>query len=109
MTNTEPKSREQWYQLIEAQKKSNLSQTEFCKQKGLILWRFTYHLRQYRKQNKCNSLSECPSFSPVVIPKAANTSPTEIQIDLPNGFRCQVTSPIQPEQLKNIIGVLLSC
>jgi hypothetical protein len=41
--DTQPTSREEWFTLIDEQAASGLSQTEFCKQRNLILCRFTYY------------------------------------------------------------------
>jgi hypothetical protein len=106
--NSQQKTREEWYLHIEEHKKSGLTQVEFCKQKGLVLANFVYYLQQYRKQNNILS-KESHSFSPVVVQTQNNSSSNEIKIDLPNGFRCQVSCNTHPDQLKKILGVLLLC
>jgi hypothetical protein len=108
-SDNQPKTREEWYALVETQRKSNLTQLEFCKQNALISCRFSYYSQLYRKQHLKQSFDDVPSFSPVVINKPAASISNEIKIDLPNDLRCQAPSHISPEQLKKIIGALLSC
>lgn len=103
----QPTTREEWYSLIEEYKSSSLTQVNFCKQKSLILARFAYYLQQYRKKDQ-GKLSQSPAFNEVIV-KEGNSSQGEIKIELPNGFRCQVSSNIYPEQLKKILGAILTC
>lgn len=104
-----PKSRTEWFALVKEFEQSDITQTDFCKQKGLILGRFTYYVRIYRKDMKPAPTCESPSFSQVVVKQPPIASQSEIKIELPNGFRCQVPSSISPEALKKIVGALLSC
>lgn len=45
----------------------------------------------------------------MVVSKSDSSLQNEIKIELPNGFRCQVSCDIPPEVLKKIMGALLSC
>ncbi len=103
-----PKSRPEWFALVKEFEQSNTTQINFCKQRGLILARFTYYVQIYRKNIQPTSKQEAPSFSQV-INQPFGSSQHEIKIDLPNGFRCQIQSSILPETLKKIMGALLSC
>jgi len=103
----EPKNRDEWFTLIKEYESSKQTKANFCRQKNLIISRFSYYFQQYQKKN--NLVQESPSFSPVTISQLTNSSQHEIKIELPNGFRCQVLSTISPEALKKIIGALLSC
>lgn len=105
----EPKGRNDWFLLIEEYESSKQTRSEFCRQKGLIISRFSYYLHSYRKKNNSSINKEAPSFSQVTISQPASSSNQEIKIELPNGFRCQVPFSISPEALKKIMGALLSC
>ena len=108
--NEGPKTREEWQISIVAFHNSGLTQKEFCKRNGLILARFVYYLQLHRKkQYQINPTQETASFSEVVVKKSVNSSHDEIKIELPNGFRCYVACNIQPDQLKKILGALLTC
>ncbi len=100
--DNQPKTREEWFKLVAAQAASGLSQTESCKQKNLVLCRFSYYKTQ-RIPTQTKSL-----FSQIKVnqdtPNAGN-----IKIDLPNGFCCHIPSTISAEKLKTIIGVLILC
>ena len=104
-----PASRVQWRTVIESYQNSNLSQKQFCIEQGLVHHCFVYYLRQYRKQTQTLSLNKSPSFSNVIINPPHKSVMHEVKIELPNGFRCQMPCTVPSEQLKNIIGALLSC
>ncbi len=104
-----PTSRAEWFLIIEEYQNSNLTQSEFCKQNNVVLAKFVYYLQIYRKQNNIKSQKEKPSFSEISISQPISSAASEIKIELPNGFRCQVPSSISPEVLKKILGALLSC
>jgi hypothetical protein len=105
--SNQPKTREEWFKLIEEYKKSGLKQSIFCKQKELVPSRLSYYFQRYHQQQK-NTALQPPSFSQVMV-QLPTPSVNEIKIELPNGFRCFVPSNIQPEQLKRMLGVLLTC
>jgi hypothetical protein len=102
-------TRQQWFDLVEEHKNSGLSQTEFCRQKSLNLCRFGYYIKKTREQTNILATPNLPIFSQVKIEADLNPKQNEIKIELPNGFKCQLSSSIQPEQLKKILGALLSC
>lgn len=104
--DTQPKSRSEWFVFVDEQATSGISQTEFCKQRNLILYHFNYY-KKLRMRNRTSIPQE--SFSPVVIRPDKKPSTSEVKIDLPNGFCCHLPSSIPAEQLKQIISVLLSC
>lgn len=60
--NDQPKTREEWFKLIEEYKKSGLKQSTFCKQRDLVPSRFSYYFQRYCKQQK-NTSPRLPSFS----------------------------------------------
>jgi hypothetical protein len=82
-----PKNRTAWFTLVEEFEQSNLTQINFCKQKGLILSRFTYYVQLYRQINT-SSKQKAPTFSPVLVSSSTPSVATDIKIELPNGFRC---------------------
>jgi hypothetical protein len=104
-----PKTRSEWFALVKEFERSHTTQINFCKQKGLILGRFTYYVQVYRKDTNPTPKKEAPSFSQVVVNQPLSSSQYEIKIELPNGFRCQVPSNMSSEALKKIVGALLSC
>lgn len=102
-------SRKQWFLLVEEHAQSNLTQKEFCKEKDLSLVRFGYYAQRYRKQNVNKELLQPSTFSEVFVQSKPNSITHEIKIELPNGFRCNVSSAIQADHLKKILGAILSC
>lgn len=99
---------EKWRSLIEEQEKSDLSQGEFCKQKGITLSQLGYYrgiLKEKNSQLKKDKLK----FSPVIIKKSESPSSAEIKINLPNGFKCSFPVSIESAQIKKFIEVLLAC
>ena len=99
--DNQPKTREEWFKVVDAQAASGLSQTEFCKQHNLIMCRFSYYKAQ-RTPIQPKGL-----FSQVKVNQ--DTSAGNIKIDLPNGFCCHIPSTISAEKLKTIIGALILC
>jgi hypothetical protein len=102
ITDPQPKTREEWFSLVDEQATSGLSQKEFCSQRNLILCRFSYY--------KTQRVSKKPqaSFSPVKFHQATSIS-SVVKIDLPNGFCCHVPNTVSAENLKSIISVLMLC
>lgn len=109
MNDDQSLSRTQWYALVEEHEKSGLTQTEFCKQKSVSLCRFGYYVKKYRDRNTEITSSSVPSFSQINVQAKSNSLPNEMKIELPNGFKCHVPWNVQAEQLKKILGALLSC
>jgi hypothetical protein len=99
--DTQPKTRDDWFTLIDEQQASGLSQTEFCKQRNLILCRFTYY-KKIRTQS-----APAGTFTPVKVRQEQSPSVGVIKIDLPNGFCCHVPSAVPADKLKSIIGALM--
>lgn len=95
--------RAEWFALIDEQAASGLSQTEFCKQRNLVLCRFGY----YKKLRASEIDQSRASFSPVVVNQGQVIG--DIKIEMPNGFICHVPVGISPEKLKQIMGALISC
>lgn len=100
---TQPNSREEWFNHVEQQEKSDLNGEAYCKHHGLIKARFFYYRKLYRKPEKS------PVFTPVVAMPPSNSTSSEVKIELPNGFRCFIPSQINNTQLKQLIGILLAC
>lgn len=104
-----PKNRSEWFLLVDEHQNSRLTHANFCKEKNISLAKFSYYLKIYRKLNNMPIKKEKPLFSEVLIPKTISLSAAEIKIELPNGFKCQVSSAVSPDAFKKILGVLLSC
>lgn len=99
-------SPENWLALIEEQQKSGLSQKAFCQQNNLVLSQFVYYRLRHLKQK--TGLNPVAGFVPVnVIPSESKAS--EIKVVLPNGFQCSFSSSLDINQLKSLMGVLLTC
>jgi hypothetical protein len=96
-----------WFSYIEEQEKSGISQVEFCKQKQLSTCQFSYYRGLHIKSR--NEQKSEPSFTPIAIKQKLSTNIDPINIELPNGFRCQVASNINADQLRAVLGVLLQC
>ena len=102
-----------WYELIEQQEKSGLSQTEFCKLHDLSKSNFVY----YKGVIKSKSVIEehkikgelSPVFSAVQIKRPESNAASDIKIILPNGFQCFISSALDMSQVKRLMEALLSC
>lgn len=103
----QPKTREEWFALVNEYENSNFTQAEFCKKRNLTLHKFVYYRQQLRSQNVKSTTEH--SFTPVVVNQAHKASSSEIKIELPNGFSCYVSSTISPDYLKKLLGAILSC
>lgn len=100
--------REQWLAIVEKQKKSGLSQTEYCKQNNLIISQFTY----YRGLIKASERRVSPKsnvFTPIKIQKTEQCSTADICVLLPNGFQCFIPTHTDASQIKRLMEALLSC
>jgi hypothetical protein len=100
-------TRADWFGYIKEQEESGISQVEFCKQKELSASQFSYYRSLHIKSLNQKKIE--PSFTPIAIKQKISTNIDPISIELPNGFRCQVTSDITADQLKTVIGALLQC
>ena len=107
--DNEPKNRAEWFLTVEAYQRSNLTQVEFCKQNNLILAKFAYYLQAYRRKDNPQIPKVTPSFSKITLRGPSNSSGQDIKIELPNGFRCEISSSLSAEVIKRIVGALLSC
>lgn len=99
---------EKWKLLIEEQEKSGLFQSEFCKQKGITVAQLGYY-RGIIKGKNSSPAKPKPTFSAVTIQKPESKKIEEIQIILPNGFKCLFPALLESTQIKKVIEVLLSC
>lgn len=100
---------EQWRVLIDEQAKSGLSQSEFCKQRKLILSQFFYYRNRLVKTEQKNKPATVSSFVPIQLNHAETKMNSEIKLWLPNGFQCAFPSHIDAQQAKHWLEVLLSC
>ncbi len=98
--------REKWKAIIEEQERSGLSQEEFCKQHNLSPSSLAYYRRIYRHKSH-QPKKVLGSFAQVNISKP--TSINEIRLSLPNGFQCAIPCELDGGQIKELIGILLSC
>ena len=97
-----------WHALIEEQQKSGLSRKNFCEKNNLVLSQFTYYLKQIKLTGVVNN-PEPQLFSPVQIQKNVSNPVRDIQIVLPNGFRCIFPYEVEAFTIKNYVEILLSC
>lgn len=104
--NNQPKTREDWFNLVKAHTDSPLSQAEFCKERNLKPHQFCYYRRQYFLKFETPIKKE---FTPMVVNPTKNNHVSDIKIELPNGFSCYVATHISSEILKKLISTLLSC
>ncbi|HVY53741.1 MAG TPA: hypothetical protein VHA13_04405, partial [Gammaproteobacteria bacterium] len=96
-----------WQALIEEQEKSGLSQSEFCRQRDIVLSQFSYYRGLLKANNRVQSRKQ-ELFSSVQL-KKLETKSDEIKIVLPNGFQCHVPASIDTTQIKKLMETLLSC
>jgi hypothetical protein len=102
---TNQQKRGKWKALIEEQKHSGLSQSEFCKKHNLSPSTFNYYLDIFHgKQQPTKSPG---TFASVSISKPSNAH--EIRLTLPNGFQCTFPTELELSRIKELLGLLLSC
>lgn len=109
MTNESQDTRKiDWEPLIAEQEKSDLSQKDFCMERGIVLSRFVYHRCSIK--NKGKEVVKRPSFKPVkIVKKDESVVAGDIRLSLPNGFQCSFSSILDPAQIKKLVETLLSC
>lgn len=105
--NKQPKTREEWFSLVLEHKDSKLTQADFCKEKNIKPHQLSYYRQQYYL--KMGKPKDDFPFSQVVLNSAKTQAQTEIKIELPNGFICYVSSSTSSDNLKRLIGILMSC
>ncbi|MGE0207477.1 MAG: hypothetical protein AB7R69_06540, partial [Candidatus Babeliales bacterium] len=100
-----------WRALVEEQQKSGLSQTDFCKQHGIVLSQFTYYYLQVKPKSKLPvKMNTSNSFVPVSVRAETTSTPmTEVRVFMPNGLQCVLPSLAPAEEVKRLIRMLLSC
>jgi hypothetical protein len=108
MEQSIPKSREEWFVLVEGQQISKMTQAVFCKEKNLKPHLFSYYKKQYHLKNQPQDKAQ-PSFNQVIVNSPHNNNLSEIKVELPNGFVVYLPVQIRHENLKNLIGALISC
>ena len=96
-----------WRELVAEQEKSGLSQIEFCRQRELVLSKFTYYRSVIKSQEKVNATKKL--FSPVQIKPSGPKAVLEIKIILPNGFQCFIPAMMDVSQIRRLMEALLSC
>ena len=98
-----------WKLLIEEQSKSGLTQKAYCESKGVKLSHFVYYKSQLKTKAVLDKKAiKLPVFTPIKL-KESNPPVGEIKILLPNGFQCFIPLQTETLQIKNLLGVLLSC
>lgn len=106
--NSENKSRIDWKSLIAEQENSELSQKDFCNQRGLVLSQFVYYRCSYKNKDKnIQTIKPAPALKPVKI--IGNEPHGDIRLSLPNGFQCSFPCSLDLNQLRRLVEVLLSC
>lgn len=94
---------DKWRKLIEEHEKSGLSQINFCKKQGISSSHFSY----YRGRIKTKNTSHHDLFAPIHLQK--QPMPSDIQILLPNGFKCIIATTTDVAYVKRLMETLLSC
>lgn len=107
--NLQAERYEQWKALIHEQIKSGLTQTEFCKQRELVLSQFAYYRGVLLDKHQSNLKKVKATFSPVKIASADSHSTSDIRLTLPNGFQCVFSSRLELTHVKRLMEFLLSC
>lgn len=100
--------RDKWFELVKEQETSGLSQKVFCEQRNLVLSQFVYY-RSCLKAREVKHVNAKPSFQPVKLTKHKQENQPDIHLTLPNRFKCTFPECIDPNQLKLLVGALLSC
>jgi hypothetical protein len=104
-------AQKRWAKLIEEQAAGQQNQSRFCKERGLSVAQFKY----YKKNLSLNTAQILTPqnfeklFSPVHFKKPEIKPSLEIQVILPNGFKCLLPLSTEINQIKKIMEALLSC
>lgn len=101
-----------WAKLIEEQSAGQQNQTRFCKERSLPVAQFKY----YKKNLSLNTAQILTPpqnveklFSRVHFKKPEIKSSAEIQVILPNGFKCLLPLSTEMSQITKIMEAMLSC
>ncbi len=97
-----------WKLLVEEHEKSGQTLVVFCKERNLSPKRLSYYRRLFRISNN-KEIKNPTIFVPIQLKKPDPNVLKEIRIVLPNGFQCVIPWQSDMSQVKQLIGVLLSC
>ena len=96
-----------WQPHIDAYLSSSLSVKKYCEQNNLTPHRFQYRLHCHRQKKHLMKIP--PKIEPGFVPiKMSSTQPTTVEITLPNGIHCVISTPFDTAVLKQLLGVLKS-
>lgn len=96
-----------WRDIISEQEASGVSQSEFCRQRNLVLSKFVYYRGVIKSREQTNASQKL--FSAVGIKPPESKAASEIKIILPNGFQCIVPAIMDTACVKRLMEALLSC
>lgn len=96
-----------WREIVSEQEASGLSQSEFCRQRNLVLSKFVYYRGSIKSREKTNASQKL--FSAVSIKPPESKAASEIKIILPNGFQCIVPAMMDVVCVRCLMEALLSC
>ena len=113
------KSINAWEAILSQYKDSNLSQKDFCKEKGLSWNKFRYRWDRHNLSNKNHEeplvLKNHPakvSFEPVSIISSCQSKEemtiNEVSIHLPNRIRCDIKINLKANQLTTLLKQLVT-
>lgn len=97
-----------WRKLVAEQRRSGLSQAEFCRRRGLVPGTFAWWKRELKRRDGGHSRAAKSGFVPVrVIERRLTGARTcSFDVELRNGRRIRVPNPFDPESLRRLLAVL---
>ena len=118
MQATNAEKLNEWKLLLAERAKSNLTITEFCRQKNIRPSRFYYYQTLIncpdkallKQQKKLLTPKISAELQPIKITKPLTINESiSIRLFLPNSIRCDLPSNIPIAEMKAIVELLLSC
>ena len=105
----------QWRRLVRKRERSGLTVRQFCRENNLpesafYYWRRELSRRQAEQEKgRPSDAPPAPAFVPVLVaedPRAHAAGPGPIEIELPDGRRVHVPSPVDRQALADVLAVL---
>ena len=97
-----------WTARVEEQEQSGQTQKKYCIERDVVLSQFTYY-RCVLKRRVPSQPQPTAVLTPITIKSTKKVSESQINITLPNGFRCELSAGTEVSYVKRLMEVLLSC
>ncbi len=104
--NNQSRNQRQWQAHVNAQEKSGLNRTEYCRQHELSYHAMTYwHKKLYQRSSKKSTLVPVP-FHSITLPSPVQPDSSALKIILPGSLSVEVGDNFSPTTLVRLLATL---